>query len=561
MPNEPTWDDILRPKPSDDASGQQVGASSVFPPEPTPAVPAEAEATTPAPRPNIRAAATPAAPEQLPPPKTRRELREREAAALAASGVAANDSDTRVDEPHPAPLTPAPVAARPAAVPASSPAPIPPSEPRPAEAPTTRTSVPTAPATVPAATVPATTPAPAAPVRSDVATTPSDDADVLAEMFAPAAASDGSGGGRSKRGNGLPPRERRRGRFAWLWVLLFLFVIVGAGAGYVWLNFEDQVRSVMGWELPNDYEGDGNGKAVSVTITAGQIGEDVARTLEKQGVTRTFDAFYDLLLARTEPANFQPGTYKLEEHMSAASALAELLKPDNRVVSKVTIPEGSTLKQTLARLAKGTGVSSKEFSAAAKKYTQFGVPKAAPSLEGFLFPATYQFDPGLTATQILQRMVDRMNQSLDDAGVKKSQRLDVLTMAALIQKEGGSTKDFYKVSRVFHNRLDQNMLLQSDATVSYGSGGTSISTTDAERADADNPYNTYVHLGLPVGPISAPGDDAIKAALKPAKGNWLYFVLVNGDTGETTFSNTLAEHDAAVLVWQAWLRAHPDFDN
>ena len=538
MPNEPTWDDILRPQQSNDASGPDSPAVARTPADPTntPIAAPVPPASTP-----DAAVAPPvaASPEQLPPPKTRRELREREAAALATSAIPV------VAAPSPAP--PVAAATTPVAAPVvAAPVPAPEQSPTAASAhsPVLAQSRPAA-ATPPPAEAPPATP------------TEVGDADVLAGLFV--AGGPGDAGG-PPSGNGLPPKERRRGRFAWLWVLLFLVLIVGAGAGYVWLNFEDQVRSVMGWELPNDYEGSGNGTPVNVTITSGQIGEDVAKTLEKQGVTRTFDAFYDLLLSQATPANFQPGTYELEKHMSAKSALAELLKPDNRIVSKVTIPEGSTLPQTLSRLAKGTGVSLKELKAEAKKYTQFGVPKAAPSLEGFLFPATYQFDPGLSATDVLQRMVDRMNQALDDAGVKKADRLKVLTLAALVQKEGGSTDDFYKVARVFQNRLDKKMLLQSDATVSYGSGGTSISTTDAERADADNPYNTYVHLGLPVGPISAPGDDAIKAALKPAKGKWLYFVLINGETGETKFSNTLAEHDAAVLVWQAWLRAHPDFD-
>jgi UPF0755 protein len=137
----------------------------------------------------------------------------------------------------------------------------------------------------------------------------------------------------------------------------------------------------------------------------------------------------------------------------------------------------------------------------------------------------------------------------------------VLTLAALTQKEGGSTEDFYKVARVWDNRIAQGMKLQSDATVSYGSGGTTISTTEAERADKSNPYNTYANPGLPIGPISNPGAKAIDATLHPADGPWLYFVLVNGETGETAFSTTAAEHNAAVKKWQAWLRAHPGFDS
>ena len=359
--------------------------------------------------------------------------------------------------------------------------------------------------------------------------------------------------------DGRPPRRRRR--LGWLWALLVIIAVGGAGAGAVWIGFEDQVRMVLGIELPTDYEGDGNGEEATVVISAGDIGADIAKSLADAGVTMTASAFYDLLLAQETPATFQPGSYRLQHEMSAASALAALTDPANRVVSSVTITEGSTLKQTLAKLSKSTGIPLADFKKAAKKYTSLGVPKKAPSLEGFLFPATYDFDPDVTATQVLQKLVDRMDESLDAAGVKKSERLEVLTLASIIQKEGGSVKDFGKVARVFTNRLDDGMALQSDATVSYGTGNTSILTTTAEREDASNKYNTYANLGLPVGPIAAPGDDAIDAALHPAKGDWLYFVLVNGETGETKFSTTFAEHEEGVAEFQAWYRAHPDWDN
>ena len=359
--------------------------------------------------------------------------------------------------------------------------------------------------------------------------------------------------------DGRPPRRKRR--LGWLWALLVIIAIGAGGAAAVWIGFEDQVRMVLGIELPTDYEGDGNGEAATVVISAGDIGEDIAKSLEEAGVTMTSSAFYKLLLAQDTPATFQPGSYGLEHEMSAQSALDALLDPANRVVSSITITEGSTLKQTLAKLAKSTGIPLADLKKAAKDYTALGVPKKAPSLEGFLFPATYDFDPDVTATQVLQKLVDRMNESLDAAGVKKADRLEVLTLASIIQKEGGSAKDFLKVSRVFTNRLEIDMALQSDATVSYGTGNTSILTTAAEREDASNKYNTYANLGLPVGPIAAPGDDAINAALHPAKGDWLYFVLVNGETGETKFSKTFAEHERGVAEFQAWYRDHPDWDN
>jgi UPF0755 protein len=130
-------------------------------------------------------------------------------------------------------------------------------------------------------------------------------------------------------------------------------------------------------------------------------------------------------------------------------------------------------------------------------------------------------------------------------------------MAALIQREAGpNTDDFYKISRVFQNRIDNGWNLESDATVHYGTGdfGT-VWTTDAERADASNPYNTYANPGLPIGPIGAPGELAIDAALYPADGPWFFFVTVNLATGETVFSESVDEHEAAVEILRAWCDA------
>jgi UPF0755 protein len=143
--------------------------------------------------------------------------------------------------------------------------------------------------------------------------------------------------------------------------------------------------------------------------------------------------------------------------------------------------------------------------------------------------------------------------------VANADRHKVLTLASIIQKEAAIAEDFYKVSRVFTNRLDIGMHLQSDATVSYGTGGTTVTTTDAERSDP-NGYNTYRYPGLPIGPISAPGSRAIDAALNPSKGSWLYFCAVNLKTGETVFSTTYAEHQIAVAQWQAWMRANPGWN-
>jgi UPF0755 protein len=244
--------------------------------------------------------------------------------------------------------------------------------------------------------------------------------------------------------------------------------------------------------------------------------------------------------------------------MSAQSALDALENPDNKVDYTVTIPEGSSAKGIYQELADVTGMPLADFEAAGANYVALGVPAQAPSIEGFLFPATYVFQPGQTPADMINTMVQRTFQSLDAAGVAPDDRFRVVTLAALIQKEAGSTEDMYKVSRVFTNRLDQGMNLESDATVAYGAGHSRVETTQAERDDASNLYNTYANPGLPIGPISNPGDDAIDAALHPLDGTWLFFVTVNLDTGETVFSTTADEHAAAVEQLQQWWADHPD---
>ncbi|HEY4152868.1 MAG TPA: endolytic transglycosylase MltG [Pseudolysinimonas sp.] len=376
-----------------------------------------------------------------------------------------------------------------------------------------------------------------------------------AEASAQARGSRGGSAGGSGRGSERPPVKKKR-RLGWLWALLTVFVLI-IGAGVVgWVFFEPQIRHVLGWEAPIDYTTTGNGTKVTIVIQSGDIGSDVAKTLEQDGVTKTFDAFYKLLLKKPN-VTFEPGSYALQKQMSAASALAALQDPKNKIVHVAIIKEGISAKSAYAQLAAATGLPVSDFETAAKNYVALGVPSDAPSIEGFLFPATYTFDPGVTATQVLQKLVTTMDQHLDKAGVAPADRLKVLTMASIVQRESGpSVSDMHKIARVFQNRLDKGMRLQSDATVAYGTGHTDrVTTTAAERADASNPYNTYANDGLPVGPIGLPGDDAIDSALHPTDGPWLYFVAVNLKTGETVFSTTLAQHNAAVKQWHAWCKA------
>ena len=351
-------------------------------------------------------------------------------------------------------------------------------------------------------------------------------------------------------------RSGKRGCGVVASVLVTLLVVGGGGAWFAWSKYETKIREVLGLPADNDFVGTGTSPDVTVTVEKGEFGDVIAQKLVDSGVTKSFDAVYRLLLADSSIV-FTPGTYTLKTGMSAASAIEVLRNAANRVTLKVTIPEGSILSVTFEKLSAATGIAVDEFDAATSDPTVFGIPSKAPSVEGFLFPATYEFNPTQDAASIVQTMVDEMFTRLDALGVAANDRYHVVTFAALVQREAGSNPDdFGKIARVFQNRLDDGWKLQSDASVAYGTGNlNTVWTTEEERADEKNLYNTYVHNGLPVGPIGLPGEVALKAVLKPTSGPWYFFVPINLKTGETKFSETAAQHGAAVAELQAWCRA------
>ena len=348
-----------------------------------------------------------------------------------------------------------------------------------------------------------------------------------------------------------PKRKRLKGLIAGL---ISLGVIGGLVGGGLFIAY-DQVTSFFSKFQVEDYRGD-LGPEVEITIESGDDGAAVARKLLESDVIKSFDAIYREML--NSDFTIYPGVYSFPTKMSGAQALQLLIEGKNRITLNMTIPEGYRITQIIAEASKAFDLSAADLEAAVQDIMP-RLPDAALNAEGYLFPATYTFDPGVSATEVITKMVDRMEQELAKYSISLKSSFDVVNLAALIQVEAGLPEDFFKVSRVFANRLDKGMLLQSDATVSYGTGGTTVTTTDAQRAD-DNPYNTYLHAGLPGGPISNPGSLAIEAALRPADGSWLYFVTVNLKTGETVFSNTFAEHEKAAQEFYAWLRANPSWN-
>ena len=351
-----------------------------------------------------------------------------------------------------------------------------------------------------------------------------------------------------------PRAGRRRRRRRPIAILLALLVLAGVVGGIV---VGGQQLLAMIDPSSRDFTGEGT-SAVEIRVREGDTLSDIARTLVDAGVIASIGPFVDAAEANADSVGIQPGVYSVRLEMSGQAALDQLLDPEARLLSRVTLPEGLTVQRTLAKLAEETGLPISEFEAAAADPAALGLPPYANGLlEGFLFPATYDVEPETAPVEILRAMVARSQQALDQLQIPVEQRLTVLTKASLVQAEAATPEDMGKVARVLENRLSDGMPLQLDTTVNYANGKAGITTTPQDRANP-SPYNTYVHPGLPPGAINNPGEEAIRAVLSPTPGEWRFFVVVDPDTGETRFGVTAAEHAQNVLLFQQWLRENPE---
>jgi UPF0755 protein len=361
--------------------------------------------------------------------------------------------------------------------------------------------------------------------------------------------------GATHAGRGGSRRAARpgRGRFRGCLPMLVVLVVVVAAAWFGGSWTVDKVKVLLG-DNP-DYSGPGSG-SVTIQVRQGDSASAIGRTLKDAGVVKSVGAFTDAAVANERSRSIQVGYYKLKQKMKASDALAILVDPKNLVQARITIPEGYRVKDIVKAIVAGSDITADQVRAALKNTRGLGLPaEANGKIEGYLFPATYTVVPGETARQLLQQMVAKTVQVEKDLDITSKARAlgytpaQIMTVASILEYEGSRDQDYPKIARAIYNRLDRGMALQSDATVAYANNlsGT-VWTTQAQR-DNPSPYNTYVHTGLPPGPIGSPGQKTIEAALNPAAGPWLYWLVVNLKTGETRFNTTLAGHnqDKAVL--------------
>ncbi|WP_106506841.1 endolytic transglycosylase MltG [Brachybacterium timonense] len=361
-------------------------------------------------------------------------------------------------------------------------------------------------------------------------------------------------------------REKRRGRrrgqrrspvTRFLPLVLVLFVVLGIGAGgvygYNWVTSNVNLESEE-----TDYPGPGSGEAL-VNVEEGDTGTDIAKKLVEADVIKSTGPFVTVFSNSPDAANIEPGVYRLKKQMAAGDALTMLLDPSSLAGHRVIIPEGVRTSKVWERVSKATGIPVEDFEKEAKDYTSFGIPKnPANSLEGYLWPGRYDIPEDASARDVIAMMWGAMEEQLTERNIPKEDWHRVLTLASIAEKEARDAEDYGKVVRAIENRLagvgeagGKPMRLQLDSTIAYVTGREAISTTPEERK-ADNPYNTYLHDGLPAGPIANPGAATIEAAQNPPEGTWLYWVTVNTDTGETKFADTYAEHQKNVAQWRAW---------
>ncbi len=378
----------------------------------------------------------------------------------------------------------------------------------------------------------------------------------------------------SPSGGGSPSKRRRKkGRKRSGLAVFFAVVIVVGLVGAVAVGGYWAYQKIQAAQPAPDYPGPGSGEVV-IEIAEGQTLTDIGATLQRADVVESTQAFAEAAADNKNATSITPGTYLMLKQMAAADAVQRLLNPTSRNTDTVTISEGLRVGQVVDALSESTGIPVKDFESVLASPARLPLPVWAKGTgearaEGFLFPATYEFQKDATAEEILNTMVDKFVEVTDAMDFEKRavktgySPYEVLNVASLIQAEAHSG-DYGKVSRVIYNRLDPDTwgetygYLGLDATLNYALDQfeTNINKSDL---DLDSPYNTRTeqHQGLPPTPINSPGEKALEAALEPDKGDWLYYATVNLDTGETKFTDNYDEFLRFQEELREWEAANP----
>ncbi|QJC21750.1 endolytic transglycosylase MltG [Arcanobacterium buesumense] len=348
-------------------------------------------------------------------------------------------------------------------------------------------------------------------------------------------------------------RRKKRIRSA---LVLFVTCVLVVAAGVVAVP---HVKSVLSSSSVTDYAGPGSGEVI-VQIPEGATGSTMAEILAQKDVVASSRAFIDAFNSDPRSASIQPGSYRLKSKMSGQGAVSALLDPASRAELKITIPEGFAKKQIVERIANVMNTPIEDVQRIADDPAAIGLPaEANGNSEGWFAPATYTVATNATAKDILSDMVQNRIRDLEDLKLPRESWQRTLIVASIVEREVNWPEYYGQVARVIENRLvdttQVNGKLQMDSTTMYGVGKFGGIPTEDELQN-DNPYNTYLHAGLPPYPISNPSRDVIEASINPPAGDWLFFVTTNLDTGETLFANNIDDHSKNVEVLRKWYSEH-----
>jgi UPF0755 protein len=313
----------------------------------------------------------------------------------------------------------------------------------------------------------------------------------------------------------------------------------------------------FGFSLFQPFTGGGSGSVV-VRIPRGAGAGEVGDLLAKQGVISS--SFFFGLRARLEGkrGDLKAGTFRMKNGMSYAAALSVLTKnPPPPATIRVTIPEGRS-RAEIATIARQDGIRGSYVAASAGSRAlnprAFGAPRGA-TLEGFLFPATYQLRPHAPAAKLVAEQLAAFRQNIAGVSLKRARSknlstYDVLVIASMIEREAGVAKDRPLIAAVIYNRLKDGMPLGIDATLRYALHDWSRPLTVSQLA-SNSPYNTRKHTGLPPTPIGNPGLASIRAAARPARVGYLFYVIKPCANGAHAFSSTDAQFQRDVNAYNA----------
>ncbi|MBU2562923.1 MAG: endolytic transglycosylase MltG, partial [Actinobacteria bacterium] len=291
------------------------------------------------------------------------------------------------------------------------------------------------------------------------------------------------------------------------------------------------------------------GVEVEFEIKEGTALKEIASLLEEKGIIDNAFLFRLFVEQRGKEGSLIPGIYTIETNSEYEMVLDKIAAGTPVFTYKFTIPEGFTRKEIIEKVTQDVHFIEYEDmeEAVYNNNYDYDYLEGASSLEGFLFPKTYEITIDDSARKIVEKMLDQYRietGSLDYSFADKNgfSHYEILIIASMIEKEAYVAEERGLISAVIHNRLDINMVLGIDATLCYGLDKWNEDLTNADK-DIDFPYNTYMYAGLPPTPICNPGLASIEAALNPAAVDYLYFVVTDSEKHTHSFASTLEEHE------------------